>query len=245
MANDVGCTILHVDMDAFFAMVEVRDRPELTGRPVIVGRSQGRGVVVSATYEARALGVHSAMPVGVARRLAPHAVFIDPSRGKYLSASRAVMGILREFTPAIEEVSIDEAFLDVSSVGRSVGSPTAIAIAIRERMSSQLGLPCSVGVAPVTMVAKIASTKAKPDGMLVVPYEGMLRFLHALPVGALWGVGESTEKRLHSVGVVTVGDIYKMPEARLARCVGRAAAQRLAGLAAGLEVRPVTPHGRE
>ncbi|MEI8082867.1 MAG: DNA polymerase IV, partial [Actinomycetes bacterium] len=217
--DDRGCNILHVDMDAFFAMVELRDRPDLLGHAVIVGRSHGRGVVVSATYEARALGVHSAMPMGVAKRLAPNAVIIDPSRGKYQSASRQVMDVLRDHTPVLEAVSIDEAFLDVTSVIRVLGSPARIATAIREQMSSSLGLPCSVGVAPVTMAAKIASTMAKPDGMLVVPVAQLLPFLHSLPVGKLWGVGQSTQKRLHSVGVVTVGDLAAMPESRLASCV--------------------------
>lgn len=244
-SDDTDCNILHVDMDAFFAMVEVRDRPELKGQPVIVGRSHGRGVVVSATYEARARGIHSAMPMGVARRLFPQAVYIDPSRDKYTAASRDVMAILRDFTPMTEVVSVDEAFLDVSRVLRSIGSPASIGARIRERMSAELDLPCSVGIAPVTMVAKIASTAAKPDGLLIVPKVSMLAYLHSLPVGKLWGVGGSTEKRLESVGVLTVGDIASMGEARLAHSVGKAAAARLSQLAAGYELRPVTSNGQE
>lgn len=244
-SDDTGCHILHVDMDAFFAMVEVRDRPELKGQPVIVGRSHGRGVVVSATYEARARGIHSAMPMGVARRLFPQAVYIDPSRDKYTAASRDVMAVLRDFTPVTEVVSVDEAFLDVSSVRRSIGSPASIGAKIRARMSVELDLPCSVGVAPVTMVAKIASTAAKPDGLLIIPKDSMLAYLHSQPVGKLSGVGGSTEKRLASVGVLTVGDIASMGESRLAHSVGKAAAARLSQLAAGYELRPITPSVQE
>ena len=188
-SDDTGCAVLHVDMDAFFAAVELRDRPELIGRPVIIGRSNGRGVVVSATYEARAAGVHSAMPMGRAMRSCPNAVIIEPSRGKYTEASAQVMTILNEVSAKVDAVSIDEAFLDVSGALRTFGSPAVIAAHIRARMASELRLPCSVGVAAVTMVAKIASTLAKPDGMLVVPVADTVAFLHSLPVGRLWGVG--------------------------------------------------------
>ena len=161
-SDDTGCAVLHVDMDAFFAAVELRDRPELIGRPVIIGRSNGRGVVVSATYEARAAGVHSAMPMGRAMRSCPNAVIIEPSRGKYTEASAQVMTILNEVSAKVDAVSIDEAFLDVSGALRTFGSPAVIAAHIRARMASELRLPCSVGVAAVTMVAKIASTKPSP-----------------------------------------------------------------------------------
>ncbi|MGA9146245.1 MAG: DNA polymerase IV [Candidatus Nanopelagicales bacterium] len=244
-SDDAGCNVLHVDMDAFFAAVELRDRPELRGRPVIVGRRNGRGVVVSATYEARAAGVHSAMPMGTAMRACPAATVIEPSREKYSAASRDVMAILNDVTAYVDEVSIDEAFLDVSGARRTLGSPTQVATEIRTRMKSHLQLPCSVGVGTVTMVAKIASTMAKPDGLLVVPAGDTVRFLHSLPVGRLWGVGSKTVKSLGAIGVYTVADLAALPPTRLAHAVGRAHATRLASLAAGHEVRPIAGRGAE
>ena len=238
-SDDTGCNVLHVDMDAFFAEVELRDRPELKGQPVIVGRRNGRGVVVSATYEARAAGVHSAMPMGRAIRACPQATIIEPSRGKYLAASREVMSILNDVSAQVDEVSIDEAFLDVSGARRTLGSPRDVAGAIRSRMQSSLRLPCSVGVGTVTMVAKIASTMAKPDGLLVVPAADTVRFLHSLPVGRLWGVGDKTVKSLAAIGVYSVADLAALPPQRLSHAVGRASAARLMALASGQEVRPV------
>lgn len=244
-SDDTGCAILHVDMDAFFAAVELRDRPELIGTPVIVGRPNGRGVVVSATYEARASGVHSAMPMGRAMRACPQAVIIEPSRGKYTAASAQVMALLHDVSSRVDEVSIDEAFMDVSGAVRTLGSPTTIARHIRERMSGELNLACSVGIANVTMVAKIASTLAKPDGLLLVPAADTVAFLHALPVGKLWGVGAKTVASLRSIGVYTVGELAALPAPRLARAVGKANAVKLSALAAGQELRPISGRAAE
>lgn len=244
-SDDTGCPILHVDMDSFFASVEIRDRPHLRGQPVIVGHSGGRGVVVSCTYEARARGIHSAMPMSIAHRTFPDAVYIEPSRGKYGAASKEVMAVLSEFTPEMEAISVDEAFLNVAGAARSIGSPVEVGKQIRIRMREHLRLPCSVGVAPVTMAAKIASTMAKPDGLMLIPKAQLVEFLHDLPVGRLWGVGDSTRKRLESIGVVTVGDLAAVPEARLARSIGKASASRLQLLAAGHELRPIQHGTRE
>lgn len=244
-SDDTGCSVLHVDMDAFFAAVELRDRPELIGKPVIVGRPNGRGVVVSATYEARASGVHSAMPMGRAMRACPQAIIIEPSRGKYSTASGEVMALLNDVSSRVDEVSIDEAFLDVSGAARTLGSPATVAKLIRERMAQELNLPCSVGVATVTMVAKIASTLAKPDGMLLVPAADTVAFLHSLPVGKLWGVGAKTVGSLTAIGVYTVGDLAALPGPRLANAVGKANAVKLSALAAGHELRPVAGRAAE
>src|SRR5690625_1054980 len=195
-ADDSGCTILHVDMDAFFAAVELLDRPDLVGRPVIVGADR-RGVVLSATYEARSYGVHSAMPMARARALCPSAVVLPPHHDTYARVSRQVMAILAEVTPVMEKVSIDEAFLDVAGAVRRLGPPARIAAAIRSRVHAELGVPASVGVAATKFVAKLASSHAKPDGLLLVPRAATVPFLHSLPVGALWGVGDKTRERLH------------------------------------------------
>ncbi len=243
--DDTGCTVLHVDMDAFFAAVELRDRPELRGLPVIVGRPNGRGVVVSATYEARAAGVHSAMPMGRAMRACPSATIIEPSGGKYSRASSEVMAILHDVSSRVDEVSIDEAFLEVSGARRTLGSPSTIAEHIRTRLREELDLPSSVGVATVTMVAKIASTLAKPDGVLVVPSADTVRFLHSLPVGRLWGVGAKTVTALGAIGVYSVAELAALPPTRLAHAVGKANAAKLMALAAGQEVRPVAGRAAE
>lgn len=244
-SDDAGCNVLHVDMDAFFAAVELRERPELIGRPVIIGRRNGRGVVVSATYEARAFGVHSAMPMGRALRACPNAVVIEPTRGKYSAASSDVMGVLNDVSARVDVVSIDEAFLDVAGAARTFGSPVEVATHIRRRMADELALPCSVGVARVTMVAKIASTLAKPDGLLVVPVGDTIRFLHALPIGRLWGVGAKTVAMLASIGVYSVSDLAQLPPTRLAHAVGKGNATKLLALANGQELRPVAPRAAE
>ncbi len=241
-ADDTGCDILHVDMDAFFASVEIRARPDLAGRPVIIGGVGPRGVVSSASYEARRYGVRSAMPMSRARRLCPQGIVIAPEMGAYAAASRAIMDIFAEITPLVEPLSLDEAFLDVRGARRRLGSPATIAAEIRARVATQERLTCSVGVAPVKFIAKIASTRCKPDGMLVVPAAGVLDFLHPLPVAALWGVGARTEEQLHRVGLRTVGDISRTPQARLHRLVGQAAAGHLSALAHGHDPRPVVPH---
>jgi DNA polymerase-4 len=230
-------------MDAFYASVELRDRPELRGRPVVVGGLGARGVVLSATYEARAFGVRSAMPIGRARRLCPQAVFIPPRHGVYGEVSRAVMAIFRAVTPEVEPLSLDEAFLDVSGAQRRLGSSRAIAELIRRQVREQQSITCSVGVAPVKFVAKIASARCKPDGLLVIPAGGLLDFLHPLPVGALWGVGDRAEEILTRLGLRTVGDIAHVPAATLRRELG-VAGEHLHALAWGRDERPVTP-GRE
>ena len=237
--DDTGCRILHVDMDAFFASIEVRDQPELAGKPVVVGALASRGVVLSATYEARAFGVRSAMPVTQARRLCPHAIFVPPRRGAYTVASREIMRIFREVTPEVEPLSLDEAFLDVGGAIRRLGPPAHIAALIRASVHGQQGLTCSVGVATSKFVAKLASTLSKPDGLLVVPGDQVLDFLHPLPVSALWGVGEQTGRALARLGLRTVGDIAHTPEDTLQRELGSAVGAHLAALAWGRDERPV------
>lgn len=242
--KDSDCSILHVDMDAFFASVEVARRPELRGRPVIVAGSD-RSVVLAATYEARAFGVHSAMPASTARRLCPQAVYIQPDRAAYQQASSAVMDILGEVTTLVEPVSIDEAFLDVEGARRRLGSSTVIAQKIRARVHRELGLTCSVGVASTKFVAKLASTHAKPDGMMLVPRASTVRFLHSLPVGALWGVGEKTEQSLAAWGITTVEQLAQTDPLVLRQAVGPAAAAHLFDLSWGRDPRPVEPTRRE
>ncbi|MGC9667330.1 DNA polymerase IV [Planosporangium sp. 12N6] len=240
-ADDTGCCILHVDMDAFFASVEVRRRPELRGRPVVVGGAGPRGVVSSASYEARAYGVRSAMPGSRARRLCPHAVFLPPDFAAYSAASRAVMAIFRDVTPLVEPLSTDEAFLDVAGAARLFGRPAEIAAAIRRRILAEQGLTCSVGVAPSKFVAKLASTRAKPDGMVVVPADRVLDFLHPLPVEALWGVGERTAETLRRLGLVRVRDLAEAPVGMLRSALGEAAALHLHELSWGRDPRTVVP----
>lgn len=239
-SDDTGCTILHVDMDAFYASVELITRPELRGKAVIVGGGQ-RGVVLSATYEARALGVHSAMPISRARRIAPDALVIEPSHHRYAEVSAGVMALFNSITPAVEPLSLDEAFLDVSGALRRLGSATSIAELIRARVYDEQRITCSVGVAPTKFVAKLASTQAKPDGLLVVPQASVVAFLHPLPVGSLWGVGERTEERLISLGLRTVGDIANTSVETLVRALGQASGQRLHDLAWGRDDRGVVP----
>jgi DNA polymerase-4 len=238
--DDTGCTMLHVDMDAFFASVEIKKRPELAGRPVIVGGGQ-RGVVAAASYEARRYGVRSAMSMSQALRRCPRAVVLPPDRAAYSATSAAVMAILRDITPLLEPLSLDEAFLDVAGAVRLHGRPGAIAAAIRARVAAELGLTCSVGVAPTKFVAKLASARCKPDGLLVVPAARVLDFLHPLPVTALWGVGARTAEPLHRLGIRTVGDLAETPLDTLRRAVGSAAAEHLHALAHGVDPRPVSP----
>ncbi|NUP02487.1 MAG: DNA polymerase IV [Nonomuraea sp.] len=240
--DDSGCPILHVDMDAFFASVELLERPELRGRPVIVGSPAGRGVVLSATYEARAFGVHSAMPMSRARRLCPQATVIPPSHGKYSEVSKGVMEIFHTVTPLVEPIASDEAFLDVGGARRRLGPPAAIAAMIREQVLDRFGITCSVGVASSKFVAKLASKQCKPDGMLVVPEGQVVDFLHPLPVSALWGVGERTEQSLVRLGIRTVGDLARVPLNTLQRELGQAVGGHLASLAWGRDERPVTAH---
>ncbi|WP_327103328.1 DNA polymerase IV [Nonomuraea glycinis] len=240
--DDSGCPILHVDMDAFFASVELLERPELRGRPVIVGSPAGRGVVLSATYEARAQGVHSAMPMSRARRLCPRATIIPPSHGKYTEVSRGVMEIFHAVTPLVEPIASDEAFLDVAGAGRRLGSPSVIAAMIRAEVLERFGITCSVGIASSKFIAKLASKQCKPDGMLVVPADEVVAFLHPLPVSALWGVGERTEQSLVRLGIRTVGDLARVPSGTLQRELGQAVGGHLAALAWGRDERAVTAH---
>ncbi|QKW15599.1 DNA polymerase IV [Verrucosispora sp. NA02020] len=244
-ADDAGCSILHVDMDAFFASVEVRHRPELRGRAVVVGGVGARGVVSSASYEARRYGVRSAMPTMRARALCPHAVFLPPDFSRYSAASRAVMQIFRDVTPLVEPLSLDEAFLDVAGARRLFGPPAAIARRIRERVAAEQELTCSVGVASSKYVAKLGSTRAKPDGLLVVPAAQVLDFLHPLPVAALWGVGERAEQNLLRLGLRTVGDLAQAPLGMVRTAVGAAAAGHLHELAWGRDPRRVSPEHAE
>jgi DNA polymerase-4 len=226
-------------MDAFYASVEVRDQPELAGKPVIVGAVGGRGVVLSASYEARAFGVRSAMPVSRAQRMCPQAIFVPPRHGVYGAVSREIMALFRGVTPEVEPLSLDEAFLDISGAIRRLGPPAAIARRIRASVRDQYALTCSVGVATTKFVAKLASTVSKPDGMLVVPATEVLEFLHPLPVAALWGVGERTGEVLARFGLRTVGDIARTPPDTLQRELGTAAGAHLSALAWGRDPRPV------
>ena len=244
--DDTGCPILHVDMDAFYASVEIRERPELRDKPVVVGGVGGRGVVSSANYIARRFGVRSAMPTSRARRLCPHAVFVPPTFGLYQEVSRGVLGIFRDVTPLVEPLSLDEAFLDVGGALRRLRMTSGqIGQELRARVESEHGITCSVGVAPTKFVAKLASGLGKPDGMLVVPRDEVLAFLHPLPVSALWGVGARTAEVLATAGLDTVADVAATPLPRLRRTIGVAAAEHLHALARGVDERPVVPGARE
>jgi nucleotidyltransferase/DNA polymerase involved in DNA repair len=240
--DDSGCPVLHVDMDAFYASVELRTRPELRGTPVIVGVDGTRGVVLSATYEARRYGVHSAMPMTRARRMCPQATVIPPSHGEYGRVSAGVMEIFRSVTPLVEPLALDEAFLDVAGAQRRLGRPAEIGEMIRARIFDEQRITCSVGVASTKFVAKLASTSCKPDGLLVVPRDGTIAFLHPLPVAALWGVGERTEQTLTRLGLRTVGDIANTPLSTLQRAVGSAVGAHLHALSWGRDERQVVAH---
>lgn len=237
--DDTGCSIMHVDMDAFFASVELARRPQLRGKPVIVGGLGARGVVSAASYEARVYGVNSAMPMAVARKRCPHAEFIAPDGAEYSRISKAVMEIFTSYTPQVEPLSIDEAFLDVSGARRLFGSAKQIARQIRAEVAEQHSITCTVGIASTKFVAKLASTHAKPDGLAVVPADEVLTFLHPLPISALWGVGEKTAKVIERLGLRTVADIAQAPLPRLERSLGKATAQHLRALAHGRDHRTV------
>ena len=236
--DDTGCTVLHADMDAFYASVELLRRPDLVGTPVIVGGGS-RGVVLSATYEARRHGVHAAMPMARARRLCPTATVLLPHHEDYARISAGVMEVFRSITPVVEPLSLDEAFLDVSGAVRRLGRPARIAAALRDRIADEQGITCSVGVASTKFVAKLASAGAKPDGLLVVPHARTVAFLHALPVSALWGVGERTEEALARLGLHSVADVAHTPVATLVRGLGDATGRHLHALAWGRDERRV------
>lgn len=232
-------TILHVDLDAFFAAVEQHDHPELRGRPVVVGGDpRGRGVVSAASYEARAYGVRSAMPLRTAAALCPHAAFLPVRGSRYAEVSREVMGILRRYSPVVEQVSIDEAFLDVAGTRALHGSPEGIAIGIRAAIRTELGLAASVGVANSRLVAKIASDLRKPDALVVVPAGTEAEFLDPLPIGRLWGVGAKTRAVLSDHGVRTIGDLARLPPDVLRRRLGEHGAS-LADRARGIDPTPI------
>jgi DNA polymerase-4 len=234
------CPILHVDMDAFFASVAIRDRPELADVPVIVGGGH-RGVVLAANYPARRYGVHSALPMTKARRMCPDAVVLSPDYTDFDTVSSSVMEIFRQVTPVVEAVSLDEAFLDVSGSTRRLGSPLRIAEHIRARVADEQRITCSVGVAGSVSVAKLASRRAKPDGVVVVPPRQVTRFLHPLDVGELYGVGEKTREQLHRLGLRTVGDVAHTPLTTLQRGIGAAAGTQIHHLAWGTDRRTLTP----
>ncbi|EHR62185.1 DNA polymerase IV [Saccharomonospora cyanea] len=244
--DDTGCHVLHVDMDAFFAAVELRTRPELADRPVVVAGAGPRSVVLSANYPARRFGISSAMPVAAARKLCPHAVYLPPTRGLYSEVSRGVMAIFGDYTPLVEPLSLDEAFLDVRGALRRLGAtPGEIGRRIRARVEEEHGVRCSVGAAGVKFVAKLASGMAKPDGMVVVPVAETVSFLRPLPVSALWGVGPRTAEVLRGHGLATVADIAATPVERLRRWVGAATAEHLHALAHGRDDRDVVPRTEE
>jgi DNA polymerase IV len=233
-------TILHADLDAFFASVEQRDDPRLRGRPVIVGG----GVVLAASYEAKAYGVRTAMGGRQARRLCPHAVVVTPRMSAYSEASKAVYRVFEDATPVVEGLSIDEAFLDVRGMRRIAGSPLEIAARLKRDVLVEVGLPITVGVARTKFLAKVASGVAKPDGLLLVPPEGELDFLHPLPVERLWGVGRVTGDKLRGRGIRTVGEVAELPEATLVSMLGRAVGRQLHALAHNRDPRPVRPGRR-
>ena len=235
MCSMSKATILHADLDAFYASVEQRDDPRLRGRPVIVGG----GVVLAASYEAKAHGVRTAMGGVQARRLCPRALVVPPRMGVYAEASRAVFEVFRNTTPLVEGLSIDEAFLDVGGLRQISGTPAEIAARLRREVREQVGLPITVGVARTKFLAKVASGVAKPDGLLVVPPDGELAFLHPLPVERLWGVGPVTAGKLRAAGVRTVGQVARLGELTLVSMLGQAAGRHLHALAHNRDPRPV------
>jgi DNA polymerase-4 len=228
-------TILHADLDAFYASVEQRDDPRLRGRPVIVGG----GVVLAASYEAKAYGIRTAMGGRRARRLCPQAIVVPPRMSAYSEASKAVFAVFDDIAPLVEGLSIDEAFLDVRGMERIAGTPTEIAARLRREVLERVGLPITVGVARTKFLAKVASGVAKPNGLLVVPPDGELAFLHPLPVERLWGVGPVTAEKLRSRGFNTVGAVAEIPQAALVAMLGRASGRHLHALAHNLDPRPV------
>jgi DNA polymerase-4 len=233
-------TILHADLDAFYASVEQRDDPRLRSRPVIVGA----GVVLAASYEAKAYGVRTAMGGRRARRLCPHAIVVPPRMSAYSEASKAVYRVFDDATPLVEGLSIDEAFLDVRGMGRIAGTPSEIAARLRRDVLERVGLPITVGIARTKFLAKVASGVAKPDGLLVVPPDRELAFLHALPIEHLWGVGQVTARKLHEQGIATVGQVSRLGEAALVSMLGRGSGRHLHALSHNRDPRPVQTRRR-
>jgi DNA polymerase IV len=233
-------TILHVDMDAFYASIEQRDHPELRGRPVIVGGLAGRGVVCAASYEARPFGVRSAMPIVTAQRLCPEAVFLPVRMKHYADIGRQIQAILLSFTPLVEPLSLDEAFLDLRGCEGLFGPAMQMAWTIKERIFAETALVASVGLAPNKFLAKLASDHGKPNGLVTVPPEQVSRFLEALPVGRIWGIGAKTEQRLHALGIRTIGQLAALPEPVLADHFGKTG-RHIWHLARGEDDRAVVP----
>ena len=248
MRNDVrrgdAFTILHVDMDAFYASVEERDQPALKGRPLIVGGTAGRGVVAAASYAARRFGVHSAMPMSEALRRCPDAVCIQPRMARYREVSARVFEIFHEFTPLVEGLSLDEAFLDVTGSERLMGDGEAIAQAVRRRIRGETGLTASVGIGPNKLVAKIASDLNKPDGWCRIGADNLHAVLDPLPVGKLFGVGKKTLPAVHAAGIHSFGDLRRAPDDALWRAFGKHG-RTMRDRAAGIDDRPVEPHREE
>jgi DNA polymerase-4 len=235
MVSSPQPTIIHADLDAFYASVEQRDNPRLRGQPIVVGG----GIVLSASYEARAFGIYTPMGLDKARQLCPQLIVVDPHFSAYSDASKAVFEIFEQTTPLVEGLSIDEAFLDVHGLELLSGSPTEIAVSLRSEVRERVGLPITVGLARTKHLAKVASQVAKPDGLLVVPLGEELAFLHPLPVERLWGVGPATARKLHAGGVTTVADIARLAEEAVVGLVGRAAGRHLHALANDRDPRPV------
>ena len=233
-------TILHADLDSFYASVEQRDDPRLRGQPVIVGG----GVVLAASYEAKAYGIRTAMGGRQARRLCPHAIVVPPRMSAYTEASKAVFEVFHDTAPFVEGISIDEAFLDVRGMERIAGTPVEIAVRLRNDVLERVGLPITIGVARTKFLAKVASGVAKPDGLLVVPSDRELAFLHPLPVERLWGVGAVTARKLHVHGLTTVGDVARLDEGLLIALLGRASGRHLHALAHNRDARPVVTRRR-
>jgi DNA polymerase-4 len=228
-------------MDAFFAAIEQRDDPSLGGRPVIVGGTSSRGVVAAASYEARVWGIHSAMPTVEARRRCPHAVYLSGDIRRYRAESRRIFAIFSRYTPAIEPISLDEAFLDLTGSERLLGDPAGVGERLRSEVREETGLTVSVGIAPVKMVAKIASDLAKPDGLRVVRADEVRAFLDPLPVGCTWGIGPVAERRLTGLGIRTVGDLARTSDSTLREVMG-SLGEQVGRLARGEDVREVEPH---
>jgi DNA polymerase-4 len=234
----LASTILHVDMDAFYASVAERDHPELRGKALVVGAG-ARGVVLSANYEARKFGIRAAMPVGRAQRMAPHAIFVAPEHHRYSEISERVMEIFNSFTPLVEPLSLDEAFLDVTGSKKLKGTGREIAVEIRKQIEEQEGITCSVGIAPSKFIAKLASQHCKPNGLLEITEDRILEFLHPLPVSAIWGVGPKTAESLERLGLKTVSDIANTKRSTLVRALGEAAGSSLYELSWGRDYRNV------
>lgn len=230
---------MHVDMDAFFVTVELRERPDLVGKMVIVGHPQGRSVVLSASYEARAVGVRSAMPMATALRMCPTAVVIEPRHQLYYQVSGQVMEVFNSITDTVEQLSVDEAFLDIRGSLRRLGTPLEIGALIRSRISAEIGITASVGIAASKFVAKVASTRCKPNGMLLIEKAGTVAYLHTLPVEALWGVGAKTREALARLGIFTVADVAATPVATLQKALG-STGPALHALSWGIDPRPVS-----